>query len=143
MTKEQLAIKLNGREYGDEITHSEEKLARDSDLIVIFGASDDLVELRGFINDEMGAYDGTTLLLDPKGVILPEIDHDEREVLEKYFVLDAVKYRQEHAIKIEANWGDNGYSWFIDTKAPHAVFDIMEEEDKFCRGIVIDLKELK
>ncbi len=45
-TKEQLASRLTGREYGDEITEEEEAEAKASGLFVIFGASDDLCEIR-------------------------------------------------------------------------------------------------
>ena len=39
MTKEELAAKLNGREYGQEITDAESTEAGKAGLLVIFGAS--------------------------------------------------------------------------------------------------------
>lgn len=47
MTKEQMAALLNGREYGDEITRAEHQIARASGLVVVFGYSDDNMEVRG------------------------------------------------------------------------------------------------
>ncbi len=57
MNAKQLAAQLNGREYGSEITKEEEAAAKKAGLVVVYGASDDLVELRGAIEEEVGAYD--------------------------------------------------------------------------------------
>jgi hypothetical protein len=43
---------------------------------------------------------------------------------------------------IEAIWGKDGYSWTYKTDIPHATFDIFEDGEKFCRGIVFDIKSL-
>ena len=45
---------LNGRSYRNEITSSEEKLAKENNLVVVYGASDDLVELAGAMSEEFG-----------------------------------------------------------------------------------------
>ena len=47
MTKEQLAELLNGNEYRDEMTKEQEQAAKQNNLLVLFGASDDLLEMRG------------------------------------------------------------------------------------------------
>ena len=44
MTKEGLAAKLNGNEYGHEISSELEAGARENSLVVVFGTSDYLVE---------------------------------------------------------------------------------------------------
>lgn len=141
MTKEELAQELNGGEYGREITATAAKEAKESGLLVIFGASDDLCELRGVIDDEVSSYDGTTLLIDKNGLILLPIERDDIEVLEKHHVLGHVKQLQAAAIKVEVLWcKSEEYSWTFETSIPHAAFDIMEGDEKYCRGIVIDLK---
>jgi hypothetical protein len=43
MTKEELAAQITGREYPFELLPAEKRIAKDSGLIVIYGASDDLV----------------------------------------------------------------------------------------------------
>lgn len=43
---------------------------------------------------------------------------------------------------IDAVWCDGEYSWTYDTNIPHATFDIYDDGDKFCRGIVFDKREL-
>lgn len=143
MTKEQLANMLNGREYGDEITDAEEKLAKSDGLVVIFGASDDLCELRGAVNDELGARPDTLIMIDKNGQLLPEIEDDDAEVLRKYGVLAAVQRAHYQATKIVAHWHDEGNPcWTYETTAPHASFDVIEDGKKYGIGVVIDLKEL-
>ena len=40
---------------------------------------------------------------------------------------------------IDAVWCDGDYSWTYSTNIPHAVFDIYEYGEKYCRGIVFQL----
>ena len=70
MTKEDFATLINGRQYRDELTKEEEKSAEGSGLIVIFGASDDLIEFRGKLDDEIGAYEGTDFIIATPGTEL-------------------------------------------------------------------------
>lgn len=140
-TKETLAALLNGREYRDEISSAEENDAKASGLVVVFGASDDLMELRGAISDEAGCNDGGDLTVDSKGLI-PDwevIDHDdEREVRDYLKRKDAVGTRI-----ISALWcKEGGYSWTYETEIQHATFEVVEDGKPYCRGIVFDLKDL-
>jgi len=140
MTKETLAALLNGRQMGDEIDTTEEKQAKAAGLVVVFGYSDDNVELRGAIEDEIGAYDGTTFRITPKGVAPTWGDNEEknREDAMAYF-----EARNAPGADIEAVWGSDGYSWTYKTTLPHATFEILEDEEKFCRGIVFSLADLR
>jgi hypothetical protein len=146
MTKEELAEKLNGREYGQEITREEAAEASVAGLIVMFGASDDLVEINGALDEELGAHDGTKILLGDDGELVKDVDEDEGddEVLAKYDVLDYVRDRASGAKKVEVVWcGEkDGPSWTFETDIPHATFDIKEDDEVFCRGIVIDKRDL-
>jgi len=138
MTKEELAEKLNGCEIGNEISGKLEAEAKESGLVVIFGASDDLMEFRGAIHDECGAYNGTTALIDAKG-LLPERDQiDDDDVLEDFF------NRRKTAEKVNAFWCvSTKYSWIYETNLPHTSFDVMEDGEKYCRGIVLELPKCK
>lgn len=51
MTKERLAKLLDGNEYLEEMTKALEQAARENRLLVLFGQSDDLIEMRGVIHD--------------------------------------------------------------------------------------------
>lgn len=57
LTKESLALKLNNCQIDEEISKTDEQEAKKNNLVVVFGASDDLIEFRGAINDEQGAKD--------------------------------------------------------------------------------------
>lgn len=137
LSKELLASLLTGREYGKEMAKEEEMQAKAAGLIVIFGASDDLMEFRGAIHDELGCYDGGTALIDAKG-LLPE-----RENVEDDDELKDLFARQPGARAIEALWcAEEGYSWTFRTDVPHATFEISEDGEPYCRGIVIDVADL-
>jgi hypothetical protein len=133
MTKEELAARLNGREYGGEMTEDEERMAKAAGLVVLFGASDDLAEFRGAINDEAGCYDGGQIMLSG-GKISEEPDCDCR------WAKAAWEEAQKYAQRIKAVWcGEGDYSWTYKTEIPHATFDVLEGDEKFCRGIVFEL----
>jgi hypothetical protein len=49
-----VAAHLTGRQYLNEVTYEEEAWLKTWGLVVVFGASDDLCQLRGAILDEVG-----------------------------------------------------------------------------------------
>lgn len=112
MSKSQLAARLSGGQCGNEITREEEQMAKDNNLVIIFGASDDLCEMRGAIDDEFDCYDGGDIEC------------------------------EEYPGKLRAVWcPENGSSWGYETDLPHATFNIYEDGELYCVGIVVDLKE--
>ncbi len=140
--KEALAKQLDGREYPFDPTPAEEKQAKAAGLVIIYGASDDLCELRGAIYDEVGCYNGGEVLIDRDGLLIEPMDSDDEEVLRKYKALDIINLRI--AVKIEALWCETeAASWTYKTDFPHATFKVMEEGDVYCVGIVIDIKDIK
>lgn len=137
LSKELLAQVLNGREYGKEILKEEELQAKAAGLVVIFGASDDLMELRGAIHDEFSCYGGGIALTDKKGVLPYREDIETDEDLKDYWA------RVPHARAIDALWSkEDGISWTYRTNIPHAIFEVMEGDDIYCRGIVINVADL-
>ena len=46
------------------------------------------------------------------------------------------------AIKVEAVWDADGYSWVYRTATPHSTFVFMEDGVAFCRGIIIHKSDL-
>jgi hypothetical protein len=140
MTKEEAAQVLNGSEYGEEGSKALFTQMRDAGLVAVFGASDDLMEFRGAIYDEVGAWDGATVHVDTKGLV-PTFDDvndtgDEAQI--------AAYFRRKPAMKpIEAVWSPDEIdaSWLIKTAIPHATFDVMEDGDLYCRGIVFALAD--
>jgi hypothetical protein len=137
MTKEQFADSIHGREYPFQLTKDERKIAAEHGFVVIYGASDDLAEFEGVINDEFGAP-GDFYLHD--GKLLADIEYGEGEddVLIKHGVFDVVKERFKQAVRIDVK---QGTCWTVETTAPHAKFRIMEDGVVFCEGIVLGLRE--
>jgi len=143
MTKEELADMLNNGDYGDEISPRQERLAKDNRLVVVFGASDDLIEFRGAIEDEQDAsWEGEIFRVCRAG-FSPDFDeliannhHYGEEDFEFYFV-------NKHKTKgITALFDEEGYTWVYETEIPHATFEVLEDGEKYCRGIVFSLDDL-
>lgn len=133
----ELAAKLHERQYRHEMSKAEELSAKEYGLVVVFGASDDLMEFRGAINDELGCYGGGEAHVDGEG-LLPERDNiDDDEELKKFFS------RQPNAKQINAEWDKNGYSWVISTQIPHYAFDILDGDEPYCQGIVFALADVE
>jgi hypothetical protein len=145
MTAQEFAARLNGREYGKEITRPEAAEAKAAGLVVVYGYSDDNVELAGAITDEVSAYDGTTLRISPLGLI-PDWEtfaenENEESAYEAYFAKKTAGIQE-----IEAVWSPGevpGTSWIFKTAIPHHTFDVMEDGEVFCRGIVFALADVK
>ena len=139
MNAKELAMLLTGREYGQEIDRTDEHQAKAAGLVVAFGASDDLLEFRGAIYDEVGCYGGGTATVDQKGLLpdFEDIDRDDKDEMRDYFK------RENSGAVIRAAWeGEPGYSWIISTDVPHETFEIVEDGEPYCRGIVFALADL-
>ena len=67
MEARELAEKLNGRTYGDSFDDVLEE-AKQSGLVIVTGASDDLMEFNGAIYDEGDCFDGGRVYFDKDGV---------------------------------------------------------------------------
>jgi len=132
MTIQEFAKMLDGREMGHEYTEEQEELAKGLGFIFVYGYSDDNAEFRGAIDEEVGRYGSKTIHLDEKGIFEECECRCSRSVLAK-----------EKCKTIEAVWHDVGeFAWTYETNIPHATFIIMEDGEKFCCGIVFDIKSL-
>ena len=138
ITREQFAKLLDGREIGDELDRAEEKLAKENGLVVVYGASDDLCEFRGAIEDEAGCYDGGTIPL-LNGKLLPNYDEDDCEC-----EFCGYKALLAKARTIKAIWDapNSVATWTYDTDIPHSKFMVFEEGEPYCQGIVFDFTEV-
>lgn len=133
MNIQEFAKLLDGREYDNEITPAEEKQAKELGFVVVFGVSDDLIELRGAIDDEAGCFDGGEIYLAEDGLLEECGDNC------KYF-----RAARKQCKTIEVVWyGEDDYLWTYKTDIPHATFDIMDDGEPYCRGIVFELKSLE
>ena len=141
MNVKEWAEKLNGREYGEELEdQNEAKQAKIDGVVIVFGASDDLLEFRGAIDDEVDAWEGVKVKLTPA----PGVLNVERNA-EK---LDFNRMQIAGMRTLTAVWGPKGAdgkawaSWEVTTDIPHETFNIMEDGEIYGRGIVFDVKHL-
>lgn len=133
--QEYLAQKLNGMQYGDKVSPDDLNMAKANGLVIVTGYSDDNVEFEGAFREEVGAYDGVVIMFDKDGMITGCEEACEH--------CSAVQRGLDATLKIDAQWSTNDYSWYIETNIPKAAyFDVMEDSDKFCRGVVFALDDL-
>ena len=136
MTHETLAALITRNEYGKEISAYLEDEAKNNGLVVVFGYSDDCIEFRGAIDDEIGVYEGGVVLITQNGTLLPEPDCGENDC--PYFL--AAKYASK---SIKAIWHDDGGPcWTYETDIPHSTFDVFDNGELYCVGIVFSVNHL-
>lgn len=139
MTAKELAAKLDGREYLNEITREEKQEAKENGLVVVYGFSDDNVEFDGAIDDEIGCYRGATIYLNRDGIMqCPDCDAEWRRC--PYY-----EVAKKHAKAIKAVWCSSrtDFTWIYETDIPHETFRILENGENYCLGIVFSVEDLK
>ena len=136
MNIQDVADKLNGIQYASENTILTREFCKElkrEGIVVVYGYSDDLVEFAGAIDDEFGTYDH---YLNSKGLVKNDCDDEHCPYFEK--ILKETKYY------LKPEWCKTPeYAWTYDTNIPHVTFDIMEDEDKYCKGIVFKLSDME
>jgi len=136
MNINEFANMLDGREYLNEIASQEEKLAKELGFVIVFGQSDDLMEFRGAFDDEAGCYRGGQIYLDKDGLFEGCEEGPNGEC--KYLKAAKAKCKVIEAVRS----GPDGWLWQYKTDIPHATFEIFEDGEKSCKGIVFDIKDL-
>ena len=139
MTAKELAEMLSGREVGEEIVMGEERDIKDAGLVVVYGYSDDNVEFSGAIDEEVGAYEDTTIYLTKDGLLEEPACNDTENCTCPYF--EAAK---KTAKTITAIWRDGERpSRVFSTDIPHETFTVMEDGEPWCIGIVFSMADLE
>jgi hypothetical protein len=106
---------------------------REAGLVAVFGASVDLMEFEGAVQDEVGAYNGAKVSFSRSGIIY------------NLCVSERCPYHQaevKRGSKIEARWDVDGFSWRYKTDIPHVKFVIKEDDENYCEGIVFALADV-
>lgn len=135
MTQKAIAELLNDRQYTEEISAEIKEALANTDIVVVFGASDDLMEFRGAIYDEVDCYDGGKAYLDSDGLLENKCDEDDCPYFQE---------KKNSAVVIEALWClEEPYSWTYKTDIPHTTFNIHKDDELYCRGIVFNLSDVK
>ena len=135
---EDLAKKLDGCKYR-EIPQDIAAEAKEKGLVIVSGASDDLMEFDGAVFDELDAWRGLTAY----------IDADSRAAYSEndYECLYGrpAGLRERKFPSIEAVWDDPaaGCSWSYKTDIPHATFKMMDDGELYCIGLVFSLADAR
>jgi hypothetical protein len=134
MKAKDLATRLQGVDLGD-IPHEMGAEARRAGLVVVMGTSRDTVEFFGAIEGEADVPEGGAIYFDAAG-ILPEADDVPHELQREYYD------RKRLAFLIDAEWQRDGFHWIFTTALPHSRFVAAREGQRYCRGIVFDIKAI-
>lgn len=134
MTLKEFAEKVNGHEYGwPQFTEEELAIAKTNGFIIVHGASDDLMEIEGAINDEGDCFDGGILKLNISDGKF--INSDEEESFD--VVAIEARWCKDHDDKM------NVIPWTYATSVPHEKFMIYEDGAPYCQGIVFQNDALR
>lgn len=139
VTKEQLAQSLQGMQYKD---FSEEvlKTAKDNDLVIVSGFSDDGIQFDGAIDDLTYIYKAQTIRFDRNGVI-PEWEEFDKEDMDEVRAYIKAIDNKEYG-EITGIWGEGDYGWHYETEIPHVTFEVLDDDQKYCLGIVFAIEDI-
>lgn len=101
--------------------------------VIITGASDDLMEFDGAMDDEGGCFDGGKVFFSQKAVWNGE---DDKSVFPN--CIEAIWCGKE---ALDEN--GNVIPWTYKTDIPHETFMVYEDGEPYCRGIVLSMDDLK
>lgn len=108
-------------------------------FVIVYGASDDLTEFNGAIDDEKGHDGGGKIYLSKDGSIINNDYVEEEKYIQSEIdncknVINAVWCKEVEGWKV---------SWIFETDIPHKTFRIMEDGNIYCIGIVFHISDLK
>ena len=145
MTKhEELAQKLEAAnlQYRQDIPQELVTFAKENDLIIAYGLSDDILQFEGAVREDFGAWRGTLryLLRAMNGDVLFIPDPRGNDYIDEHVA------EQIDCPYVELVWCpedvDGNPSWLIKTKLPYTQFSIYEDGYLNCAGAVIDISNL-
>ena len=121
------------------------KLAKENDWLVVFGHSDDCIELRGAFRAET-YYNRPEVFPIYDFGLLPswdEIDHSDEEEARQYFKRKKSKVLLRLYVFQNEEYEDEKFMWFFDFNFQNYKFKIYDEDEPFCVGCVVDINKVK
>lgn len=132
MDIKEFARMLDGREYGyPQFTREEIQIAKDNGFVIVYGASDDLMEFDGAIYAEAGCFDGGKVYFDKTGAVFDE-EFENSKCIEALWCDDTSKDDYGELI-----------TWTYETDIPHETFMINDYGESYCRGIVFSIENVR
>jgi len=140
MELKEIAAKLDRVGIRDEDKRISSLGELDSNIVIVYPYSDDCIEFRGAIYDELGACDGVVIHLNENGLIQKTCEDEDCPHEKDLFVNTPFQIHQLWCKR-------EGFSWTYETNIPNAEkFIIMETEDDieyFGEGLVFSMKDLQ
>lgn len=126
-----------------ELNNSHFQLAKEKGWLVVFGHSDDCIELRGYFNDET-YYDSSKFTLDHEGLIplWANVDHEDEEACKKYFERKSRTPYLTLYVRDNEDYEGEHFMWIFDCNYPHHRFKIYDDGEPYCVGFVVNFKNL-
>ena len=149
---------LDGNNYGNELDNEfnidVEDICHKNKWIICFPYSDDCFEVRGFIDDELGAWEGNYYKIYKKGDFYP--DSNEDNTYHKADQNMITEISDEPDCDINAEWCNDKYdeetkkkyiwNYIVNENLPHVYFEIMDEDtvedEVWAKCCIIDLSNI-
>ena len=135
MTSQEFADYLNEDKNRETVTREECDLAYDNGLVIVYTSSNHKLEFDGSIRDEVDCYNGVIVYLDENGLYVSKC----RDFRCPYDMLERAKCK----VIITMFHCEVNPRWTCRTTIPHATFNIYEDGELWCEGIVFELSALR
>lgn len=159
-TIKDLALLLNNNTNGSELNNvyniDVEDICRKNKWVICFPYSDDNIEFRGYIYEELSAYDGGWYKFYKEGDFYQDNEEDNTyHKADKDMVMTSLPYKD--APDIKAEWCNEKYDeetkktyiWnyiVLNEQLPHEYFDIVdddtEDDEIWAKCCIIDLSSI-
>jgi hypothetical protein len=110
---------------------------KENGLILVYGSSDDTICVSGAINDSEYISNCMAILLSKEGILKSNEDLDTDEELDKW------RLQRENSRRIHIVWSEGEYDWEYETDIKHVTFEILDGDEKYCRGLIFKLEDLR
>ena len=131
-TAAELAAKLNGVEHL-RLPEDLVSEAKASGLVVVYSARADIMTFEGAIRASASVFDGAYVQLNQTG-LLTDVETGDYE--------DDAEAPSAPGIKVSWISAGAGMEWACETDIPHALFEVTEDGEFCCRGLVFALADL-
>lgn len=108
--------------------------AKEKGIVIVYGASDDLLELEGAIRDEFDCYEGGICYINKEGLINSDCEDCK-----------CCKHFQKtlnDSKSITSLWCKSEWTWSYKTDIPHEKFYILDGDEQYCEGLVFYIESL-
>lgn len=132
-----VAKQLQGCQYPLRLGKETKSQLRDAGIVIVHGASDDIMSFKGAIDDEVSCYEGGTAMVDAEGLLDENTEDMSEDELRHH--LD----RKARAKAIHALWSDHaGPAWTYNTEIRCETFEMLDDGEAYCIGLVFSLSAL-